>query len=152
MISFSLAATSAGTSLTAAEILCQKGFHCRHHCKIVDGPGIAVALVGGDEIFDRLSIVAHGGDNLIALPNIDARIVLALDNHQRSDDGICPRKRRLGNQESFAFLGLGIGDPRVHRFLAGFPIYRQQVELRDKVGRSHNVHGHGVNATPASVA
>src|ERR1022692_2094190 len=58
-------------------------FHRGDHSEIVDRTGEAVTLVGSDEIFDCLAVVADGGDDLVALADVDARIVLALDNKQR---------------------------------------------------------------------
>jgi hypothetical protein len=103
LISFGLAATSTGTSpsATAAEILCQKGFHCRVLC-------IAVARVGAGEIFDGLSIVAHCGDNLVQSRgemNLGAELDLAVG---RAIDGLGTSRLSI----EWSLVRIQPGEPR----------------------------------------
>src|SRR5580704_6561636 len=67
--------------VAAAEIFGEERLHLGHQREIVDRAGEAVALVGRDQVFHRPAVVAHGGDDLLALAELDARIVLALHHH-----------------------------------------------------------------------
>src|SRR5271165_1148706 len=66
-----------------AEILRKERLHRRNHCQIVDGPGETVAFVGCNKVLDRLPVIAYRCDNLVALADVYARIILALHYHQR---------------------------------------------------------------------
>src|SRR5208337_1348619 len=65
--------------ITPAEVVRIEFLHRGDQREIINRTRKAVTLVGSNEVFDRLAVVANGRDDLIAFADIDAGIVLALD-------------------------------------------------------------------------
>ena len=97
----------------------------------------AVSFIVEDDIFDRHVVLAHGGDDVIGFGKNHARIVLALQHHQRLGDLVGVEQRRDGNEH--VALAFRIADFLIERLAETFPVRRNAFQRAQPVADAEQV-------------
>mmetsp|Transcript_61330 Transcript_61330/g.144966 ORF Transcript_61330/g.144966 Transcript_61330/m.144966 type:complete len:401 (+) Transcript_61330:1400-2602(+) len=97
----------------------------------------AVALIVEHQVIHRHAVLLDRGDDVIALGLDDARVVGALDDHQRLADLLGMEERRRGDQE-LAVLHR-VADLLVERLAEALPVGRDALQRADPVGHTEDV-------------
>ena len=99
----------------------------------------AVSLLGVEHIRDRQGLGAHGGDDLVGLGLLHARIVGALADQQRLGYGARGMQRRALLQQLAPRLGARIADPPGQVLEERRPVGRDGRQQRLQIGRADDV-------------
>src|SRR5437763_9738190 len=71
-----------------AEIFCQEFLRCRHKDEAVFRAGEAMSFIGEEEVFDRLTVLAHRLNDLVAFGLLDTGIVGSLRDEEGFGDPV----------------------------------------------------------------
>src|SRR5215203_3457462 len=104
----------ASTGWSASQVPVEEGDYLRVGVEAVLQLGEAMALVLVEEVLDRTTVALHALDDLFRLPDGNARVVLAMDDHERGRDVPGPVDWAYGREElavslQRAVLGLAQG-------------------------------------------